>query len=381
MKKSRKIFLLLLAIMLVVTMFPTANVQAASKVKLNKKETTIYVGKSETLKVTGTSKKVTWTSSDKKKATVSSKGKVTAKKAGSVTITAKVGNKKYNCKVTVKNPSLNAKSKTVHVGKTYTLKLNGATVSRWSSSNKNKASVSSAGKVTAKKAGTVTITAADKAGKKYTCKVTVEGHKAGNWQVTVQPTENSTGTKVKNCTVCGTRLESASIDKIAHSHSYSWETNGSSRTMKCSCGATGITEECVAGVWGYFDRSAAEELFYYVNQNRAVTTYTVQDDDGHTIGIETVPALTNFDGLYATAKQRAAEIATNFNHDGVKTANENIARGCENANACQQAWCYSSGHANTMTNNIYTQGSCAVFYYDADGSGTNLYPFYVLVVN
>ncbi len=34
-----------------------------------------------------------------------------------------------------------------------------------------------------------------------------------------------------------------------------------------------------------------------------------------------------------------------------------------------------------MTNNIYTQGSCAVFYYDADESGQNLYPFYVLVVN
>lgn len=151
--------------------------------------------------------------------------------------------------------------------------------------------------------------------------------------------------------------------------------------MKCSgCGATGITEECVAGVWGYFDRGAAEELFMHVNNNRAVTTYEVQDDDGHTIDIATVPALTNFDGLYATAKQRAAELATNFSHN-LKTDNENIARGWENANACQQAWCYSLSHASTMTNNIYTQGSCAVFYYDADGSGQNLYPVYVLVVN
>ena len=35
-------------------------------------------------------------------ATVTSKGLVTAKKAGTATITAKVGNKKYTCKVTVK---------------------------------------------------------------------------------------------------------------------------------------------------------------------------------------------------------------------------------------------------------------------------------------
>ena len=119
----------------------------------------------------------------------------------------------------------------------------------------------------------------------------------------------------------------------------------------------------------------------HVNNNRAVTTYEVQDDDGHTIGIETVPALTNFDGLYGIAKQRAAEVVTNWGHDGMKTDNENLANGCENANACQQAWCYSESHASTMTNQIYTQGSCAVFYYDADGSGQNLYPVYVLVVN
>ena len=206
------------------------------------------------------------------------------------------------------------------------------------------------------------------------------GHTSSDWVVTKEATETAEGTKVKTCTTCGATLETASIAKVAHTCNYQWETNGNTRTLKCSCGATGITEECVAGAWGYFDRGAAEELFSYVNSNRAVTQYGVVDDDGNPIGIATVPALTNFDGLYATAKQRAAELATNFSHN-LKTDNENIARGCENANACQQAWCYSSSHASTMTNNIYTQGSCAVFYYDADGSGQNLYPYYVLVVN
>lgn len=206
------------------------------------------------------------------------------------------------------------------------------------------------------------------------------GHTPSDWVVTKEATETVEGTKVKTCTTCGATLETASIAKVAHTCNYQWETNGNTRTLKCSCGATGITEECVAGVWGYFDRGAAEELFSYVNSNRAVTQYGVVDAFGNPIGIATVPALTNFDGLYATAKQRAAELATNFSHN-LKTDNENIARGCENANACQQAWCYSSSHASTMTNNIYTQGSCAVFYYDADGSGQNLYPYYVLVVN
>lgn len=208
-----------------------------------------------------------------------------------------------------------------------------------------------------------------------------KGHTSSDWTVTKEATETTEGTKVKTCTVCGATLETASIAKVAHTCNYQWETNGNTRTMKCSCGATGITEECVAGVWGYFDRGAAEELFSYVNSNRAVTQYGVVDDDGNPIGIATVPALTNFDGLYETAKQRAAEVVTNYNHSGMKTDNENLGNGWENANACQQAWCYSSSHASTMTNNIYTQGSCAVFYYDADGSGQNLYPFYVLVVN
>lgn len=234
---------------------------------------------------------------------------------------------------------------------------------------------------TCKKEGTE-VKKCTSCGKEMETRAIATGHTSSDWIVTKEATETAEGTKVKKCTVCDTILETASIAKVAHTHNYSWETNGNTRTMKCNgCGATGITEECVAGVWGYFDRGAAEELFSYVNSNRAVTQYGVVDVFGNPIGIETVPALTNFDGLYATAKQRAAELATNFNHSGMKTDNENIASGCENANVCQQAWCYSSGHAYTMTNYIYTQGSCAVFYYDADGSGQNLYPFYVLVVN
>lgn len=78
-------------------------VNAKAKAKISSKKITLTVGQSKTLKVKNIKKKVKWSSSKKAVATVSKKGKVVAKKAGSATITAKVGKKKYKCKVTVKN--------------------------------------------------------------------------------------------------------------------------------------------------------------------------------------------------------------------------------------------------------------------------------------
>ena len=80
---------------------------AVSKVQLNKSKITLRVGRKTTLKAAvrpenATVKKVTFTSSKKEVAEVNSKGVVTAKKAGTATITAKVGNKKAVCKITVK---------------------------------------------------------------------------------------------------------------------------------------------------------------------------------------------------------------------------------------------------------------------------------------
>lgn len=86
---------------MVLTLSPI-QANAAKKVKLNKSKLSLYVGKSYTLKLKNNKSKVKWTSSKKSVATVSSKGKVKAKKKGSCKITAKVGKKKYVCKVTVK---------------------------------------------------------------------------------------------------------------------------------------------------------------------------------------------------------------------------------------------------------------------------------------
>ena len=181
MNKRKKGLCQLLACMMVLVMMISlspVNVQAASKVKINKTKTTMYVGTPKTLKVTGTTKKVTWKSSNKKIATVSAKGKVTPKKAGTVVITAKVSGKKYKCKVTVKKPYLSATKKTVKAGSTYKLVLHGTNVKKCSSTNKSIATVKKNGKnavtVKAVKTGNVKIKVQGTNGKSYVCNVKIK---------------------------------------------------------------------------------------------------------------------------------------------------------------------------------------------------------------
>lgn len=77
------------------------NVMAKPKVKISKKSITITVGKTRKLKLKNNRKKVKWKSLNKKIATVSKKGVVKGKKKGRTTIVAKVGKKKYKCRVKV----------------------------------------------------------------------------------------------------------------------------------------------------------------------------------------------------------------------------------------------------------------------------------------
>ena len=97
----KKLLTRLFIAMLILTFTPTMNTQAKAKIKLNKTKISLQRGKTYTLKVKGTKKKVKWSSNKKTIATVTRKGKVTAKKQGTAVITAKIGKKKYKCKVKV----------------------------------------------------------------------------------------------------------------------------------------------------------------------------------------------------------------------------------------------------------------------------------------
>lgn len=94
----KKVLSMLMTFIILFSMALPANAEAA--VKISKTSLTLTVGNSATLKITGTTKEVKWSTSKKSVATVS-KGKVTAKKAGSATITGTVEGKKYTCKVKV----------------------------------------------------------------------------------------------------------------------------------------------------------------------------------------------------------------------------------------------------------------------------------------
>ncbi len=149
--------------------------------KLSKSSKTVVKNSTYTLKVSGTTSKVKWYSSNKKIATVTSRGKVTAKKAGTATITAKVNGKKLKCTIKVVNKGLNKNSIKLIKNNSYTLKTYGLSKVKWSSSNKSIASVNSKGKVTGKKKGTAKIYA--KSGnKKYTCTVSVAYEADPGWQ-------------------------------------------------------------------------------------------------------------------------------------------------------------------------------------------------------
>ena len=132
---------------------------------------TLNVGKSVTVSAKNLGSKIKWTTSNASVAAIkkssSTKYKVTAKKAGTATITAKVGSKKYTCKIVVSAPKINgSRSVKVETGKQAAISLSGVTSGTavtWSVSNSSVASLTrvsnTAYKVTGKKAGTVTVKA------------------------------------------------------------------------------------------------------------------------------------------------------------------------------------------------------------------------------
>lgn len=105
-RKSFKCVLILLFAIVFILSFnggKVSRVEAVAKIRLNKTKASVYIGETIQLRVKGTKTKIKWSSSDKNIASVNSKGKVKGKKVGTARIIAKVGKKKYRCKINVKN--------------------------------------------------------------------------------------------------------------------------------------------------------------------------------------------------------------------------------------------------------------------------------------
>lgn len=111
----KQTFAWILTFVMMLSILPATQVNAATKPKLSKTKITMTVGQSKKLTVKGISKKqakrIKWKSSSKKVVTVTKTGKIKARKTGKATITAKVGKKKLKCKVTVKKSKKSTKKK------------------------------------------------------------------------------------------------------------------------------------------------------------------------------------------------------------------------------------------------------------------------------
>ncbi len=164
----------------------TVTVPEGGYIVLNHSRATLWPDEALTLRATVSSwagsDSVRYASSNRAVATVSGSGRVTAHEAGTATITARLeSGDKATCRVTVlEEPALNASSRTLLQGESFTLypsESKGA--ESWSSSNRAVATVSGAGRVSARGVGSCTISV-DLDGRELDCRVTVQPNYAIN---------------------------------------------------------------------------------------------------------------------------------------------------------------------------------------------------------
>lgn len=184
MSQIKKVILsILLCFILISLSFPIPKASALSTdslafILLSSYQETADIGDHIYLfAVASTGKSVTWKSSDSKIASVNTYGVVTAKKAGSAMITAKIKNAEASCLVMVNKTQIILNKTNVSLEHGEKVKLsattsNGSEVT-WKSSKKSVASIDDYGTVTAVKPGETTITAkAD--GTSVTCQIIVK---------------------------------------------------------------------------------------------------------------------------------------------------------------------------------------------------------------
>lgn len=199
MKKTISIILsLTLLISVLALAFPA---QGATKLTISPTSTVLYKYDTKKLavKVNGktiSASKCSFSTSSKSVATVSTSGIIRANKAGKATITVALkSNKKIKktCKITVKNPTIKTDATALNfsVGGTKTMKvvLNGSNAGsgslNYKSSNTSVVTVSKNGLITAKKAGTATVTATSK--KSSTIKISTKITVLGGNKFTISP--------------------------------------------------------------------------------------------------------------------------------------------------------------------------------------------------
>jgi uncharacterized protein YjdB len=175
------IFILLCFTIFVSSLFQIPRVKAAdffSFVLLSEYSSTANIGNEfYIIALTSNGKLPSWKSSNSKIASVNTYGKITAKKAGTTMITAKIRNAEASCRVKVNKTKISISKKSASMEHGEILQLfavtsNNSQVS-WKSNRRSIAVIDDNGFVTAMKPGEAVISASAD-GSKVTCKLTVK---------------------------------------------------------------------------------------------------------------------------------------------------------------------------------------------------------------
>lgn len=276
--------------------------------------------------------------------------------------------------------TLNKTSMKLGVGETFTLTTSlspstAKTSYTWSTSSSSIATVSSAGKITAKKVGTATITVKTNNGKKATCTVTV---KSAPTSITVSPATVSLN-------VGKTYTVAESTNSGSYSYGITWTSSDTTiaTVAKQSGGKAIITAK---------KKGTATITVKTYNGKKSTCKVTVKDPTADFV--DQVISKTNAErtkrGLAKLSKNtklcqasqvRAKEIVTKFSHTRpngktcfsilkdysitYSTAGENIACGYATPADVVDGWMNSSGHRANILNKQYK--SIGVGFYEKDG--------------
>lgn len=202
-------------------------------------------------------------------------------------------------------------------------------------------------------------------------------HVEGEWETVTEATCTHEGTRQKRCLVsgCDTLLLTESVP-TNDNHPFVWDTNGDTRTQICSeCGTHGLTEYRYGDIWGYYDDTAANELWAMINERRATEQVAILDDWGNVTGVKNRDAFLYDSSLAEKAKARAIEAAA-IDDSGANSSAECLAV-CR-VETDNLRWFYTSGNEYVLRQSEHLYGGVAFFRYDPDNSGKDLISYAIL---
>ncbi|MGN1103620.1 MAG: Ig-like domain-containing protein, partial [Candidatus Coproplasma sp.] len=317
-----------------VTVTASSSATAVTGVTLDSKTLALYVNSSiadadkATLTATitpegATNKDVTWTSSDPTVATVDTSGNVTALSIGNTNITVTTSDGGYTavCSVMVYDASTLVSVTSVSLDKT-TLSLtvgdsdkltasitpSNATITSvsWSSSDDTVATVSSTGVVTAKKAGTATITVTTlDGGKTATCAVNVSAA-ASTEEYTVTFNMNGHGTEIASVETVDGKI-SAPTEPTAVGYTFGgWYTDAAcSGTAIDFDSYTFVENTTIYAKWTVMDYTTGTHTLTFSADADIFTSNVVNSGNGYN---KTYFKVANNDYLYAIMRLQSGSV-------------------------------------------------------------------------